>query len=401
MRLTCWIAALLVATANGATRRSDLAIVGLKSRRQEQAEPKSLPEVLDKSTEKALVASSEKKKSSVARRPELSAGLRYSSNDWLWTFLTTPTSFILRRISSHLLFSAASCFAVMHFHPKYKLDIPMAGHSLLASSLGLLLSYRTSSAYARFYEARGLWTKTKSTCRNMAVMVRAHMEPQAPKASKKFLELLAAFPTALMHLCLGGATRLPDHVSKLVPTAGPNSALPAGIQLCMQMQKVAHDIAMESRKMDDLHALHLNALSHMIDVLLDCFSGCEKILKTPVPWTYSRHTSRFLTLWSGTLPFALIETLGGPLTFAVVLAICYCMFGIEEISHLIEMPFLGDDSSEEMLWGAINEKGEAAPLLKRGLKSQPYDFGIPVCSLAAQIRSEVLEIANDKKSFAH
>ena len=86
-------------------------------------------------------------------RPAVDNGLRYGSNDWLINFLTTPFSFILRRIAFHFLFNVGVAYTVAHYYengyPQF--SIPMVGHSLLASSLGLLLSYRTNSGYARFW----------------------------------------------------------------------------------------------------------------------------------------------------------------------------------------------------------------------------------------------------------
>jgi hypothetical protein len=61
---------------------------------------------------------------------------------------------------------------------------------------------------------------------------------------------------------------------------------------------------------------------------------------------------------------------------------------------LIEQPFLGDAAEgEDQIWGLVDKDGEASPLIQRGLSTQPYDIGIPVCSLAAQIREEVERIA--------
>lgn len=349
------------------------------------------------------------KKSSILtfkRRPSVDSGLRYASNDWLISFISTPTSFILRRISFHLLFNVAVTLAVVHYYPTHPhLSIPMVGHSLLGSSLGLLLSYRTNSAYGRFWEARGHWTKSKSVCRNLATTIQSHIAPHAPRASKHLMELIAAFPLALMHLCLGGAARLSDHAQKLLP-AQPNGEpdyyndspnLPAML-LCLEMHKAVHSAAHESRTSGTnlVEAMHLTAASHLIDSLMESLSSCEKILRTPVPWTYSRHTSRFLTLWMGTLPFALVGTLNRSLTLAVVVAASYCMFGIEEIGHLIEQPFVGDklqDDAEEEIWSRVEGNGKASALIRRGRTTQPYDIGIPVCSLAIQIRQEVLAIA--------
>lgn len=38
--------------------------------------------------------------------------------------------------------------------------------------------------------------------------------------------------------------------------------------------------------------------------------GCERILRTPVPLSYSRHNSRFLIIWLTLLPFTLWDQVG-------------------------------------------------------------------------------------------
>ncbi|KAL3940832.1 MAG: hypothetical protein SGBAC_004702 [Bacillariaceae sp.] len=291
------------------------------------------------------------------RRPELDSGLRYSSNDWLINLLLTPTSYILKRV-------------------------------------------RTSSAYARFWEARGHWTNTKATCRNLAMMMKTHIGPSSPNSTKKFMKLLAAYPFALMHLCLGGAAYLPEFASKLLPKTGVdyqfNPSWP-GMLICTEMQKTLHEAEKESKtaKWNLIESAHHSAASHMIDGLIDKLSNCEKILNTPVPWSYSRHTSRFLSLWIGTLPLALIGTVNKWLVLPITIAAGYAMLGIEEIGHCIEQPFLGDKlEGENSLFVSVGADGEASDIITRGRKTQPYDIGIPVCSLALQIRKEVQEIAS-------
>lgn len=393
--LLVWIATLLRATGSDAATTTSLSGVGTGN-----VVPVPQPTV-----EVEAAVASNKQVSTFQRRPSVDTGLRYSSSDWLVNFISTPTSFILRRIRNHVLANVIITCLVIYFYPKYpSLSIPMVGHTLLGSSLGLLLSYRTNSAYGRFWEARGHWTQTKATCRNLAATIVAHIYPHAPKSSKHFLELLSAFPLSLMHLSLGGAARLSDSVQAHIQL--PQHAeeyydapsLPA-IYLSLKLHECVHHMCTESRAprsslVEQVEALHLNEVTHMIDALMTHMSSCEKILRTPVPWTYSRHTSRFLTLWIGTLPFALVGTLSRGVTLAVVVAASYCMLGIEEIGHLIEQPFLGDPlSKEEQIFSVLDDEGEASALIKRGRKTQPYDIGIPVCSLAKQIRDEVDLIA--------
>mmetsp|Transcript_11824 Transcript_11824/g.21509 ORF Transcript_11824/g.21509 Transcript_11824/m.21509 type:complete len:413 (-) Transcript_11824:126-1364(-) len=328
-----------------------------------------------------------------ARRPSVDTGLRYRSDDWLRNFLSIPKSFVLGRIWFHLRANTLLAALVVALH-KFGVPakIPLLGHTLLGSFLGLLLVFRTNSAYARFYEARGYWTKTQSTCRNLALNLVTHIYPHSPKSVEKFMITLAAFPDALCFSCLSGSAPLPLHVLEVLGVQkSEDLKVKPATQLLYQMNQVAHEAAMESPSSgsDFLEATHLAEVSHLVAVLADMLSNCEKIVRTPVPLSYSRHTSRFLTLWCGTLPFALVGQLG-VLTLPVVAVACWCLFGIEEIGHLIEQPFVGDITPT----GDANDqnKGETAPLVRRAAKTQPYDIGLPAYKLAREIRTEVMEI---------
>ena len=65
---------------------------------------------------------------------------------------------------------------------------------------------------------------------------------------------------------------------------------------------------------------------------------CERILKQPVPLSYSRHTSRFLSLYLLALPFNLVGTLGW-ITIPIISAVCWSFVSVQEIGHFIEEPF--------------------------------------------------------------
>lgn len=75
-----------------------------------------------------------------------------------------------------------------------------------------------------------------------------------------------------------------------------------------------------------------------ITTLVDVMGACERIVKTPVPLAYSRHTSRFLSVYAFTLPLILVDKEGLMVVFSVLM-ITWALFGIEEIGHMIEDPF--------------------------------------------------------------
>ena len=66
--------------------------------------------------------------------------------------------------------------------------------------------------------------------------------------------------------------------------------------------------------------------------------GCERLLSTPMPLSYTRFTGRALILWLLTLPLALWPLLGWA-TVPAMLCSAYIVIGIDEIGVEIEEPF--------------------------------------------------------------
>lgn len=217
-----------------------------------------------------------------------------------------------------------------------------------------------------------------SICSSMAIVSSVHLRYHSPKSAGRLISLLAAFPEALSYSCLSGSIPLSNVVLQNMPnvTVQHRDNLEPAIALCYHMHDAVRDAAVESSTSSSsyVEALHLNEVSHSIDKLVDCHTGCEKIVRTPVPLSYSRHTSRFLTVFCGSLPFALVATLGW-LTLPVVFITCTALFGIEEIGHLIEQPFVAPKN-----------------LVDRKEPTFPYDIGLPVIDLAGEVRAKVESI---------
>eukprot|EP00171_Calliarthron_tuberculosum_P016713 IDg16713t1 len=80
-------------------------------------------------------------------------------------------------------------------------------------------------------------------------------------------------------------------------------------------------------------------LEQMMSDLIDIQGACERIVKTPVPLSWSRHTTRLLSIWALTLPLVLVP-LEGVMSVPTVAVISWGIFSIEEIAHIMEDPFL-------------------------------------------------------------
>ena len=89
-------------------------------------------------------------------------------------------------------------------------------------------------------------------------------------------------------------------------------------------------------------------------------------MRTPLPLSYSRHTSRFLSIWSFTLPFVLVDAIGWMATVPTYTIICWMLFGIEDVGLQIEQPFSATEGNQ----GA-------------------YDASLPVDALAAGVVRQI------------
>jgi len=79
-------------------------------------------------------------------------------------------------------------------------------------------------------------------------------------------------------------------------------------------------------------------MERQLEIISNCYGACERIVRSNVPASYSRHMSRFLSVWCFTLPLVLVHTLQWVMIPTVAL-ICWSLFVIEEVGHVIEDPF--------------------------------------------------------------
>ena len=89
--------------------------------------------------------------------------------------------------------------------------------------------------------------------------------------------------------------------------------------------------------------LRKNEIHRAVTIFEDNLGSSERLLSSPVPLFYSRHTARFLSFWLLLLPLALFEPLGNSWNHIDLIPTIYMisifMFGIEELATQLEEPF--------------------------------------------------------------
>lgn len=277
--------------------------------------------------------------------------VRYSTNDWWECLLTLPTSRILSRTRFSILCNTLwTSFLVFYFKwKKINLSFPPIPHSILASALSLLLVFRTNSSYDRFWEGRRLWSGIIHASRDLARLAALYIDRSK---HERIARLVLAFGTTLKQHLHGERND-----TELMPILGDEDEVQAYQNLrnppqqvlqvlCKELYKYVNlgcdskvDLTVDTRKLiatDRMHHFH-----EALHQLTAAVCGCERLVKQPIPLSYSRHTSRFLFVFMYSLPVVLIPVLSW-MTVPTMTITFWAFSSIQEIGHFIEEPFNRD-----------------------------------------------------------
>ncbi|TBR58639.1 hypothetical protein B4U84_22335 [Westiellopsis prolifica IICB1] len=215
---------------------------------------------------------------------------------------------------------------------------PILGSVIPSIVLGLLLVFRTNTAYERFWEGRKCWGSIVNTVRNLARQIWVSTQEKSPLDREQkigALYLLVAFAVATK-LHLRGET-VNEELEELMQTSKyiklkmmNNPPLEVAFWIDDYLQK-QHD-------RNCMNSYQLISMRELLNQLVDNLGACERILKTPIPLAYAIHLKQLLLLYCILLPFQIVESLGW-WTGIIVALISFTLFGIEAIGLEIENPF--------------------------------------------------------------
>ncbi|MDX2098032.1 MAG: bestrophin family ion channel [Leptolyngbyaceae cyanobacterium bins.59] len=252
---------------------------------------------------------------------------------------------VIPAIMSRTIVCGAFGVLVSIFHVSgYAVSKPIFGNVIPSIVLGLLLVFRTNTAYDRFWEGRKCWGAIVNTSRNLARHIWVAVlekDEQDHIAKIATLKLLVAFAVATkLHLRQEGVN---IELEALMPTTKFNK-LKGMNNPPLEVIFWISDFLQEQEQRGRLNVHQMTAMHQLLDILVDNLGGCERILRTPMPLAYAIHLKQLLLLYCLLLPFQMVGELGwwtGP----VVALISFTLFGIEAIGIEIENPF-GHDPND-------------------------------------------------------
>ncbi|RRV03582.1 effector protein [Pseudomonas sp. v388] len=221
----------------------------------------------------------------------------------------------------------------------YGFELPLMPLTLLCSALVVLISFRNSSAYNRWWEARTLWGAMVNTSRSFGRQVltlidgdgRDKENPVKAMLLRRHVAYLQALRTHLK-----GSADL-SKLDGLLPTAElqkaqasnnfPNDILTGSATLISQ--------EFAAGRLDSIRLARLETT--MVD-LSNCQGGMERIANTPLPFPYIYFPRLFSTLFCIIMPLSLVPTLGW--FTPVISTVVGCMLlAMERIGTDLQAPF--------------------------------------------------------------
>ena len=257
--------------------------------------------------------------------------ITYNSKAWFALIFQFHKSDTFRRLIPNMLIVAAFAWVIAFLEIEYWKISQNASpvlHSVLGFVISLLLVFRTNTAYERWWEGRKFWGGLVNTSRNLALKIDSLLEPDDIETRNTFEHLIILFPNVLKnHLRNKKHTQIPTNIHQ------PNYVIK---QLMHATQKLY--------KQQKISGEQLLTLNNEISEYANICGGCERIRKTPIPYSYSIFLKKFVFVYVMTFPFGFMKELGY-MTIPAVTLLFYVLVSLEIIAEEIEDPF-GEDAND-------------------------------------------------------
>lgn len=213
--------------------------------------------------------------------------------------------------------------------------------SLFGSAIGVVLAFRNSTSYARWWEARVLWGSIVNNSRSWGRLVTTTMRNKENAGAD-----LMAMRRRLVYYQIAWVHALRQHLRRLEPLGELAGILPADEVEQLRAEKNV-PVAIQQRQStllrDALDAgwidvAQWHAMNQSLDDLVDAQGGAERIKNTPMPRQYDYLPQLFAQMFCFLLPLVMVSSMGWftPLGSTLV---GFIFLSLDKIGRDLEDPF--------------------------------------------------------------
>lgn len=218
-------------------------------------------------------------------------------------------------------------------------EIPL---SLFGSAIGVILAFRNSTSYARWWEARILWGSIVNNARSWARLATTTLKKKGEDASGEFERT----QKQMVYYQIAWAHALRQHLRRLDPLSEVTSVLTEDEVAALREQKNVPVAIQQWQSLLLRDALdrgwldmaQWHAMNQSLDDLVDAQGGAERIKNTPMPRQYDYLPQICAHIFCFLLPLAMVSSLGWftPLGSTLV---GFIFLALDKIGRDLEDPF--------------------------------------------------------------
>jgi putative membrane protein len=264
----------------------------------------------------------------------------YNPKDWWKLILSFPKSDTFRIMLPGITGIAVYTFVIVYIEKELvhaHFNNTTTIHAMVGFVLSMLLVFRTNTAYDRWWEGRKAWGSFVNNSRNLAIKLSAIIRDSEDRMRLKIL--IQNFISSSKSHLRQGVTKADLIDSNKYP-----------IDDMLKVQHVPNFIMknllielngmLETGKISSTQMLIINS---EIQSFSDNLGACERIKKTPIPYSYSIFLKKMIFIYIASMPFGFAMEFGYWSVF-IVSILFYVFASIELIAEEIEEPFGTDDN---------------------------------------------------------
>lgn len=216
------------------------------------------------------------------------------------------------------------------------LVLPMSPLAVVGAALGIFVSFRTNSAYARWWEGRILWGRLINVSRLFCTQVLCYLPADAQELRRRLVHRHAAYVHALRCLLRQQDPLADAEFLRSTPDDPERYRGQSNITHAILHQQAVELVAeVDAGRLGELR---MQRLDHSLEEMLAVQGGCERIKKTPMPRGYGFIAERLIWSYGILFPFAVVEEVGW-LVVPINVLVCLSFTLISEAGRVLEDPF--------------------------------------------------------------
>lgn len=263
----------------------------------------------------------------------------YKSNQaWLKDIRHLFSSYTMRKVVIASVWMGAFTLLLVILDFYFNLQISLKSGTSIFSVLGIVLSillvFRTNTAYDRWWEGRKQWGALVNHTRNLAIAVNTTFPENDLDSRKRMAQLIANFCIALKEHLREGTL-----LHELIELSDKDKSSYTGkkhIPNFISMQ--IHTLIERMHREDKISPYNYLNIKPHTQALVDILGACERIKKTPIPFSYNVYLKIFISAYGLFLPFALLQDFGF-LSIPITMLVFFAFLGMELMAEEIEDPF--------------------------------------------------------------